>query len=59
MHPVLAIEVQKAIAEERLRNAALAQHQLLVPPRTKLRIATRVRSWSAMRGCAPWHVRAA
>jgi hypothetical protein len=41
MHPTLTYEVQKAIVEERLRNAAVAaQYHVLAPDRTGTRRLT-------------------
>jgi hypothetical protein len=59
MHSSLAIEVQKAVIEERLRSAALAQRHHVAPDQPKRRVATGVRRRIAARVYAPWSVRSA
>ena len=50
MYTPLAYEAQKAIIEERLRNAARAQHQALLPhPSRMCQATTRVRRARHMR----------
>jgi hypothetical protein len=50
MFTALTYEVQKAISEERLQNAARAQHQALPPhPSRMWQAATRVRRARQMR----------